>query len=86
MKRFVLLEDQGKPLLSTSAAGHPVVRCEAPGLSIEMRLGETRLRENLATYYQAEGRLDRFRIVIEEDQYEPRLRASGDLPAAARRN
>ena len=48
MKRFVLLEDQGKPLLSTSAAGHPVVRCEAPGLSIEMRLGEMRLRENLA--------------------------------------
>ena len=48
MKRFVLLEDPGRPLLSTSTAGHPVVRCEAPGISTEMRFGETRLRENLA--------------------------------------
>jgi len=48
MKRFVLLEDPGRPLLSTSATGHPVVRCEAPGISTEMRFAETRLRENLA--------------------------------------
>jgi hypothetical protein len=48
MKRFVLLEDPGRTLLSTSATGHPVVRCEAPGISTEMRFGETRLRENLA--------------------------------------
>ena len=48
MKRFVLLEDPGRALLSTSTPGHPVVRCETPGLSIEMRFGETRLRENLA--------------------------------------
>lgn len=48
MKRFVLLEDAGRPLLSSSASGHPVVRCESPGISTEMRLGETRLRENLA--------------------------------------
>ena len=48
MKRFVLLEDPGRPLLSTSTTGHPVVRCEAPGISTEMRFGETRLRENLA--------------------------------------
>jgi len=48
MKRFVLLEDAGRPLLSTSVKGHPVVRCEAPGISTEMRFGETRLRENLA--------------------------------------
>jgi len=48
MKRFVLLEDPGRPLLSTSATGHPVVRCESPGFSTEMRFGETRSRENLA--------------------------------------
>jgi hypothetical protein len=48
MKRFVLLDDPGRPLLSTSTAGNPVVRCEAPGISTEMRFGETRLRENLA--------------------------------------
>jgi len=48
MKRFVLLEDAGRPLLSTGASGHQVVRCESPGISTEMRFGETRLRENLA--------------------------------------
>jgi hypothetical protein len=48
MKRFVLLDDAGRALLSTSTTGHPVVRCETPGISTEMRFGETRLRENLA--------------------------------------
>ncbi len=48
MKRFVLLEDPGRPLLSTSATGHAVVRCETPGVATEMRFGETRTRENLA--------------------------------------
>jgi hypothetical protein len=48
MKRFVLLEDAGRALLSTGATGHAIVRCESPGLSTEMRLGETRARENLA--------------------------------------
>jgi hypothetical protein len=48
MKRFVLLEDAGRPLLSTSSTGHPVVRCESPSISTEMRFGETRSRENLA--------------------------------------
>jgi type II secretory pathway pseudopilin PulG len=48
MKRFVLLEDPGRTLLSTGATGHPVIRCESPGISTEMRFGETRLRENLA--------------------------------------
>ena len=48
MKRFVLLDDPGRPLLSTSLDGHPVVRCENPGISTEMRFGATRVRENLA--------------------------------------
>jgi hypothetical protein len=48
MKRFVLLEDPGRPLFSTSATGHRVVRCETPSISTEMRFGETRSRENLA--------------------------------------
>lgn len=48
MRRLVQLEDAGHPLLSTSANGHQVVRCANPGMSIEMRLGEARLRENLA--------------------------------------
>jgi hypothetical protein len=48
MKRFVLLEDAGRPLLSTSAEGHTIVRCESPSYSTEMRFGVTRVRENLA--------------------------------------
>jgi hypothetical protein len=48
MKRFVLLEEAGRPLLSTSSVGKKVVRCESPSFTTEMRLGETRLRENLA--------------------------------------
>jgi hypothetical protein len=48
MKRFVLLEEPGRPLLSTSGSGQKLVRCESPSFTTEMRLGETRVRENLA--------------------------------------
>lgn len=48
MKRFVLLEEPGRPLLSTSADGRVVVRCEAPSIATEMRFGVARVRENLA--------------------------------------
>jgi hypothetical protein len=47
LKRFVLLEDPGKPLLSTSD-GRTVVRCEAASVTSEMRFGATETRENLA--------------------------------------
>jgi hypothetical protein len=48
MKRFVLLEEPGRVLLSTSSNGQKIVRCESPSYTTEMRLGETKLRENLA--------------------------------------
>jgi hypothetical protein len=48
MKRFVLLEEPGRVLLSTSDKGQKIVRCESPSFTTEMRLGETKLRENLA--------------------------------------
>ena len=48
MKRFVLLEDPGRPLLSSGAGGRVVVRCEAPSVATEMRFGQARVRENLA--------------------------------------
>ena len=48
MKRFVLLEEAGRVLLSTSSNGQKIVRCESPSFTTEMRLGETRVRENLA--------------------------------------
>ncbi len=48
MKRFVLLDEPGRPLLSSDAQGRTVLRCETPGITAELRFGETRLRENLA--------------------------------------
>jgi hypothetical protein len=48
MKRFVLLEEPGRVLLSTSGNGQKIVRCESPSFTTEMRLGEMKLRENLA--------------------------------------
>jgi hypothetical protein len=48
IKRFVLLEDPGKPLLTTSLDGHPIMRCEAAGVLSEMRFGGTQVRDNLA--------------------------------------
>ena len=48
LKRFVLLDQPGKPLLSTAADGHTVVHCDASGLVSEMRLGAAQIRDNLA--------------------------------------
>jgi hypothetical protein len=48
MKRFVLLEEPGRPLLSANGSGQKIVRCESPSFTTEMRLGEPRVRENLA--------------------------------------
>ena len=48
MKRFVLLEQPGRALLSTGANGQRMVRCESPSFTTELRFGETRVRENLA--------------------------------------
>jgi type II secretory pathway pseudopilin PulG len=48
MKRFVLLDEPGRVLLSTSGSGQKIVRCESPSYTTEMRLNEPRVRENLA--------------------------------------
>ena len=48
LKRFVLLEDQGKPLLSTGDDGHTVLRCESSGIVSEMRFGATISEDNLS--------------------------------------
>jgi type II secretory pathway pseudopilin PulG len=48
MKRFVLLDEPGRPLLSTGINGQKIVRCESPGFTSELRFGESRVRENLA--------------------------------------
>lgn len=48
LKRFILLDDPGKPLLSNPAGGRTEVRCEAAGLVADMHLGAAEVRENLA--------------------------------------
>ncbi len=91
LKRFVLLEDPGKALLST-LDGHTVVRCEASGVVSEMRFGESQVRENLAfisvTVPQGEDDQQsvRFGLVREGGQW--KLLSVGlvllDIPALAR--
>jgi hypothetical protein len=48
LKRFILLDDPGKPLLSNPAGGRTEVRCEAAGLVADMHLGAAEVHENLA--------------------------------------
>jgi type IV pilus assembly protein PilA len=48
MKRFVLLEEPGRPLFSTSNSGQKIVRCESPSFTTEMRMGQSKVHDNLA--------------------------------------
>jgi hypothetical protein len=48
MKRFVLLDEPGKPSLVTGASGRPLVRCETPGGAAELQIGGPEIADNLA--------------------------------------
>jgi hypothetical protein len=48
VKRFALTDDPGKPLASTDAQKHVILRCEAVKSTIEYRFGDARVHENLA--------------------------------------
>ena len=48
IRRFALTDDAGKPLASTDAQNHRVLRCEAVKATIEYRFGDARVHENLA--------------------------------------
>ncbi|HKV29225.1 MAG TPA: DUF2950 family protein [Candidatus Acidoferrales bacterium] len=48
MKRFVLVDTAGRPLLSNDALGRDVLRCEAAGASSEFRFNAARVHDNLA--------------------------------------
>jgi type II secretory pathway pseudopilin PulG len=48
VKRFALTDDPGKPLASTDAQNHTVLRCEATKATVEYRFGDARVHENLA--------------------------------------
>jgi hypothetical protein len=48
MKRFVLLNEPGKPTASANPAGRPILRCQTPDVITEMQIGGAELRENIA--------------------------------------
>lgn len=48
MKRFVLLSEPGKAIVSANPSGRPIVRCQTPVLTTEMQIGGTELRDNIA--------------------------------------
>ena len=90
LRRFVLLDDPGKALLS-SLEGHTVLRCEASGVVSEMRFGESQVRDNLAfipvTVPEGEDKQSvRFGLVREGGQW--KVMSVGlmllDIPALAR--
>jgi hypothetical protein len=48
LQRFTLMDHPGRPLLSNDPQGHPIIHCEAPEITVEMRSGDARQRDNLA--------------------------------------
>ena len=48
LKRLSLGDEAGRPLLSSDAQNHPVLRCVAPAGTAEFRFGDVRTNENLA--------------------------------------
>jgi hypothetical protein len=48
MKRFVLLNEAGKPVVTTNPSGRPIVRCETPAGAAEIQIGGADTRDNMA--------------------------------------
>jgi hypothetical protein len=48
MKRFVLLNQAGKPSVSTNPSGRPTVRCETPAGAAEIQIGGADTHDNMA--------------------------------------
>jgi hypothetical protein len=48
MKRFVLLNEPGKPSVSANPAGRPIVRCDTPAGAAEIQIGGADIRDNMA--------------------------------------
>lgn len=48
MKRFVLLNEAGKPSVTTTPSGRPTVRCDTPAGAAEIQVGGADIQDNLA--------------------------------------
>jgi len=50
MKRFVLLNEPGKPTVLANPAGRPVLRCQTPDVTTEMQIGGADLQDNMVFF------------------------------------
>jgi hypothetical protein len=48
MKRFVLLNEPGKPSLLPTGSGRPTILCQTPGGAAELQIGGAEISDNLA--------------------------------------
>jgi hypothetical protein len=48
VRRFALLDDPGRPIVTTDEQNHAVVRCDGRGTTVEFRFGASRTQENLS--------------------------------------
>jgi len=48
MKRFVLLNEAGKPTTTSNPSGRPIVRCDTPAGAAEIQIGGADTRDNVA--------------------------------------
>ena len=48
MKRFVLLNEPGKPSVTSNPSGRPIVRCETPAGAAEIQIGGADTRDNVS--------------------------------------
>jgi hypothetical protein len=48
MKRFVLLNEAGKPSATNNPSGRPIVRCDTPAGAAEIQIGGADTRDNVA--------------------------------------
>ena len=48
MKRFVLLNEPGKPSVTANPSGRPIVRCQTPGGAAEIQIGGAETEDNIA--------------------------------------
>ena len=71
MKRFVLVDTAGRPLLSSDDQGHRILRCEGTDASAEFQFGASRVHDNLAyvPVTVAGGKTIQFGLVREDGKW-----------------
>ena len=92
MKRFVLLDEPGKPSVTLNPAGRPTVRCQTPTFATEAQIGGAQTQEDLAFVplqvrgaAETEGEAWQIQIGLVREEGQWKLLSAGllllDLPA-----